>query len=293
LPGAEPLDEQSHPTAVVEIVSPDYFRTLDATVSGREFTRFDRSPGDPVVIVNESFAREHWPHQNPLGQRIRLFGGVEPWRTVVGVASNIVYDPSRQEITPVIYVPYAQTARNADMWILVQSSLRASELAAPFRHEINTLDPSAIIWLGPFDLSDRLAVNGLYGDIRNHAVLLVIFGCVALIVACFGLYAVIAGSVSQRTQEIGIRIAVGARPRHILEIVLKLVMIPFVTGLTIGLAGSQAVIRILSSELVRVSSADRGSLIIACLVLATAATLACWIPARRAMRVDPVIALKR
>jgi putative ABC transport system permease protein len=179
------------------------------------------------------------------------------------------------------------------MWILVRSSLRASELAAPFRHEINALDPTAIIWLGPFDLSERLAVSGLYGDIRNHAVLLAIFGCVALIVACFGLYAVIAGSVSQRTQEIGIRIAVGARPRDILKIVLKLVMIPFLTGHTIGLAGSLAVVRILSSELVRVSSADRSSLIIACLVLAAAATLACWIPARRAMSVDPVMALKR
>lgn len=295
LPGAEPADEKSRPTAVIETISPDYFRTLGATISvGREFTSFDRSPGDPVAIVNERFAREHWPQQNPLGQRIRLFDGAAPeaWRTVVGVASNIIYDPYRQQIRPVIYVPYAQTARAADMWVLVRSPLSAGDLVASFRHEINALDPSAIIWLGPFNLSERLTAMGAYGDIRNHAVLLLSFACVALLLASFGLYATMAHSVSRRTREIGVRMAVGATPRDIVQLVLKVAMFPLVAGLVIGLAGSLAVSRVLSSELVRVSPADPSSLVAAGSVLLAAAILGCWIPLRHALRLDPALALK-
>ncbi len=295
LPGGEPSDEKSRPTAVIETISPDYFRTLGATISaGREFTGFDRSPGDPVAIVNERFAREHWPGQNPLGQRIRLFDGAAPeaWRTVVGVAANIIYDPYRQQIRPVIYVPYAQTARAADMWVLVRSPLPAGDLVAAFRHEVSALDPSAIIWLGPFNLSERLAAIGAYGDIRNHAVLLLSFACVALLLASFGLYATMAHSVSRRTREIGVRMAVGATPRDIVQLILKVAMFPLVAGLMIGLAGSLAVSRVLASELVRVSPADPSSLVAAGFVLLAAAILGCWIPLRRALRLDPALALK-
>ncbi|HEY6344163.1 MAG TPA: ABC transporter permease [Bryobacteraceae bacterium] len=296
LPGAEPVDEKNRPTAVIETISSDYFRTLGPTIyAGREFTRLDRSSGDPVVIVNERFAREHWPGQNPIGQRIRLFDGAaaEAWRTVVGVASNIIYDPNRQQIRPVIYVPYAQTARAADMWILVRSPLPAGELAASFRHEINALDPGAIIWLGPFNLSERLAAVGLYRDIRNNAVLLLSFACIALLIASFGLYAAMSHSVSRRTQEIGVRIALGATPHDIVKLVFKIAISPLVAGLIVGLAGSLAVSRVLSSELVRVSSADPSSLAAASSVLLASAILGCWIPLRRAMRLDPALALKR
>jgi putative ABC transport system permease protein len=137
-----------------------------------------------------------------------------------------------------------------------------------------------------------LATGGLYKDVRNHTVLLLIFSIVALTLASFGLYAVIAHSVSQRTREIGIRIAVGARARDILKLVLGLAMFPIVVGLIIGLAGSFTVNHVLSSELVRVSAADPATLMVACAVLVMFATLGCLIPALRATRVDPVEALK-
>src|SRR5579871_3117197 len=295
LPGSAAADEKSRPTAVIETISPDYFRTLGATIpTGREFTSFDRSPGDPVAIVNERFAREHWPGQNPLGQRVRLFDGATPevWRTVVGVASNIIYDPYRQQIQPVIYVPYAQTARATDMWVLVRSPRPVSDLAVSFRHEIGAVDPSAIIWLGPFDLTERLTAMGLYGNIRNHAVLLLGFACVGLLLASFGLYATMAHSVSRRTREIGVRMAVGATPRDIVQLILRVAIFPLVAGLLIGLAGSLAVGRVLSSELVRVSAADPSSLVAAGCVLLAAAMLGCWIPLRRALGLDPAFALK-
>src|SRR6185437_3476400 len=174
--------------AAVEIVAPDYFQTLGAAVSGRDFNRFDHAGAGPVAIVNQRFASEHWLGQNPLGQRIRLFEPAVPekWLTVIGIAPNIIYDPSRQAIAPVIYVPYAQTTRAADMWILVRSDSPASKLAGAFRREVGRLDPGVIIWLGPFDVSKRLAAGRLYGDVRNHPTLLLIFAALALVLAAFG-----------------------------------------------------------------------------------------------------------
>jgi predicted permease len=295
LQGDVAVDEQSRPAAVTQTIGPDYFRTLGAAVSGREFNQFDGASGVPVVVVNRRFADKHWPGQNALGQRLRLFdrGTPQVWRTVVGVVSNIIYDPSRQEITPVIYMPYAQMPGEADMWVLVRTPLRANELVTAFRHVVSALDPDVPVWLGPYNLAERLAAGQLYGTVRNHAILLLIFAGVALVLASFGLYAVIANSLSQRTREIGIRIAVGATTRDILKLVLNVAMFPVVIGLITGLAGLFAVNRVLSSEFVRVSPADPPSFLIACAALVVSAMLACWIPARRAMRLDPVAALRR
>jgi len=294
LEGDEAVDEQSRPTAVTQTIGPDYFRTLGAAVSGREFNQFDGASGVPIVVVNRQFADKHWPGQNPAGQRIRLFDRGTPlvWRTVVGVVSNIIYDPSRQEITSVIYMPYAQMLSEADMWVLVRTPLRANELVTAFRHEISALDPDVPVWLGPYNLAERLAAGQLYGTVRNHAVLLLIFAGIALMLASFGLYAVIANSLSERTREIGIRIAVGATTNDILKLVLNVAMFPVVIGLITGLAGSFAVNRVLSSEYVRVSPADPPSFLIACAALVVSAMLACWIPVWRAMRLDPVAALR-
>jgi predicted permease len=295
LRGDEPSAEQSRATAGLVAIGPDYFRTLGALVRGREFDRLDGTSRAPVAIVNQRFAKEHWPGQDSLGQQIRLLDPrtPEPWRTVVGVTSDIVYDQGRQEISPVIYVPYAQWETGADLPVMVRTMLPAARLAALFQHEIGALDPNLPIWQGPYNLTERLAAGGLYGNIRNHSIMLLIFGGVALLLSSVGLYAVIAHSVSQRTQEIGIRIAVGARSRDIFKLVLDLAMLPFAAGLVLGVGGSLAVTRVLESELVRVSPADPLSLAAGCAVLAAAAALACSIPAWRAMRLDPAIALKR
>jgi len=244
--------------------------------------------------VNQRFASEHWPEQTALGQRFRVFNGATPgaWLTVVGVVSNIVYAPDRQEIAPVVYLPYAQAVRGGDMSVLIRTSVRAGGLTTALRQEIGALDSDIPIWLGPYDLADQLASGGLYANIRNHAVLLLIFAALALLLASIGLYAVIAQSVSQRTREIGVRIAIGATARDILRLVFRLGMLPMGIGLIIGLAASVAVTRVLSSELVQVSPSDPATLAVVSAVLILSAMLGCWIPARRARRVDPVVALR-
>ena len=282
-------------TVAAVTIGPDYFRTLGATVrSGREFSNSDGISGVPSVVVNQRFAGEHWPGEAALGQRLRLFNGETPgaWLTVVGVVANIVYAPSRQEITPVVYLPYGQTPRGGDMWVLIRTSLPAGGVVTNLRREISALDSDIPIWLGPYSLADQLAAAGLYGNIRNHTVLFLIFAAIALLLTSIGLYAVIAHSVTQRTQEIGVRMAVGATALDILKLVFKLGMLPLAIGLIIGLAVSFAVTRVLSSELVHVSPSDPITLGVASTVLVFSAMLGCWIPARQAMSVDPVVALR-
>jgi putative ABC transport system permease protein len=301
LAGAAPVDEQSRPTIPAMTIGPDYFRTLGATVlSGREFNDFDNAAGSPAVIVNERFASQHWPGQNAVGQRLRLFNGQtsDAWLTVVGVASNIATYranvsqpvPSRPEITPLVYLPYRQGPRAA-MWVIVRTPLSSAELVSAFRREISTLDPHLPIWLGPFPLAQWLT-RGPYGNIRNQTVLFLIFAVMALLLASVGLYAVVAHSVSQRTQEIGIRTAMGAMARDILALVFRQGMLPVGVGLAIGLAGAVAVTPVLKSLLVGVAPTDSVTLIIASATLIVSAMLGCWIPARLALRVDPVVALR-
>ena len=295
LAGEGHVDQQSRPRIAVVTIGPDYFRTLGAKVlSGRDFNAFDGDSGFPAVIVNERFASQQWPGQNALGQRLRLFNRDTPqeWLTVVGVGSNIVYDRARQEITPVVYLSYAQAPNPEDMWVLVRTPISVGGLASAFKQEVGAVDPDVVIWLGPYDLSTRLSVAGPYGSIRNHAILLLIFAAIGLTFASVGLYTISAYSVSQRTQEIGVRMAIGATASDILDLVFKQGMLYVGVGLGIGLAASLAINRLLKAELVQVSPSDPITLAVVSATLIVAAILGCLIPARRAMQVDPVVALR-
>jgi predicted permease len=286
-----PVDEQRRPTLSALVVSPAYFRTLGAAVlSGRDFNDADRVSGLPVAIVNQRFASTQWPGEDPLGKRLRFVDGTPgPWLIVVGVASNIVQNATRQEFDPLVYVPYRQRATNS-MWVFARTRLPPESLGSAFRHEVQTLDSDLPIWIGPFTLSERLAATywnrGLYG------VLFLIFAGIALLLASIGLYAVVADSVSQRTQEIGIRMAIGATARDILSLVFKQGMLPVGIGLPLGLAASFAVNHVLKFQLVHVSPSDPIALLVATTVLVLSATLGCWIPARRARGVDPLVTLR-
>jgi putative ABC transport system permease protein len=160
------------------------------------------------------------------------------------------------------------------------------------RQEIGALDQDVVIWLGPYDVADRLARGGLYGNLRKQAFLLLVFACVALILAALGLFTVSAYSVSHRIQEFGIRMAIGATKHDILTLVLKQEMVQVGVGLSIGLLASIAVNRSLESQLLRVSPYDPLTLMVSSIILVLAATVGCLIPARRAIRVDPVVALR-
>lgn len=292
--GAPPVDSEHRPTVGALTIGPAYFGTLDAAVrSGRDFDDFDGESGAPVAIVNEQFAALHWPGEDPVGKRLRMFDGPTPgaWLTIVGVASNVVQNYDLSTHDRVVYRPYRQQPERA-MWLLVRSRVANGSLATAFRREIRAIDADLPIWLGPFTLDERLAGMGNYWSIRNDAALFVVFAAIALLLASIGLYAVVTHSVSQRTQEIGVRIAIGATARDILTLVVGQGMFPLAIGLALGLIGSVAIVPVLKSQLVRVSPADPISLAAACIVLVFSAGLGCVIPALRAMRVDPVVALR-
>ena len=273
----------------VMTIAPDYFRTLGASVlSGREFNEHEFTSAPPVAIVNERLAHNFWPNQSALGQRLRLFRGNTPgqWLTVVGVVSNIIQnDRTAQRFDPLAYVPYG---RIPAAWVIVRTAVppRALELAS--RRELQALDPDLPVY-GPYPLSQRLNLNT---DTAFYGTLFLIFAAIAVLLASVGLYSVISHSVRQRTQEIGIRMAIGATPRDIRWLVLRQGMLPLGIGLAIGLAGSVAVNRLLESQLVAISPADPITLAGASAILILAALLGCLIPARRAMRVDPLFALR-
>jgi predicted permease len=293
--GSVAADREHGPTAVPVTISPDYFRTLGARViAGREFNGFDRDSTFPVAIVNERFAKQQWPGQDVIGQHLRLFSEGKPqaWSTVVGLVSNIVYDRARQEISPVVYLPARQVAQSAEAWVLARASIPARGLANTLRQEIGKLDQDVVIWLGPYDVAERLASGGPYGNLRNQALLLLVFACIALMLAALGLFTLSAYAVSHRIQEFGVRMAIGAAKHDILALVLKQGMIQVGVGLSLGLAGFIAVSGILKSQLLRVSPYDPVTLIVSCTTLVLAALIGCLIPARRALGVEPVAALR-
>jgi putative ABC transport system permease protein len=292
LDGWAPVDEQSRPTLSAVTVGPGYFRTVGAALlSGRDFNDADGFSAPLVAIVNQRFARRFWPGENPLGKRFRLFIGNKPeaWLTVVGVASNILQsDMARPELNSLVYLPWRQMGAG-DMNVLVRSSVPPGSLRNIFRSEVHALDSDMPIF-GPYTLIERL--QSRYWDKARYTGLFLIFAAIALLLASVGLYAVIAHSVSRRTQEMGIRMALGAAARDVLSLVFRDGMLPVGIGLALGLVASLAVNRVLKSELVRVSPGDPLTLIATSAVLIFAAALGCWIPARRAMRVDPAVALR-
>jgi putative ABC transport system permease protein len=271
-------------------IGAEYFRTLGAAViSGREFNDFDGASSLPVVVVNQRFASEFWPGESPLGKRLRVFQGKTPgpWRNVVGVVSNIVQD-TRLAIVPLVYLPYRQSPEPG-MEVIARTRVPPATLSTAFRRDVHTLDSGLPIF-GPLTLDERLQEN--YWTSGLNGFLFLIFATIALLLAAVGIYAVIAHSVSQRTQEIGIRMAVGATARDILKLVFRQGMLPLGMGLTVGLGASLAVTPILKSALVGVSPADPITLAVASVMLILAAMLGCLIPARHAMRVDPMVALR-
>ena len=262
LAGAAPAHER-RPTLSAMIIGPAYFRTLRAAVlSGREFNDADEAWGTPVAIVNRRFATEFWPGKDPLGQRLRLFDGETPeaWLTVIGVVSNIMQnDYARQQTDPLVYLPYRQNPGRY-MWVVARTRVPPRTLENAFRREVQALDSNLPIF-SLQTLTERLGEN--YRDSGRLAVLFLIFAAIALLLVSAGLYAVIAYSVSERTQEIGIRMAIGAAESDIFKLVCREGMLPLGIGLTIGLAASFAVNRVLKAVLVQVSPADPMALIVA------------------------------
>jgi len=238
-----------------------------------------------------------WPGENAVGKHVRLFTGTTPgaWRTIVGVVSNIVQnDKTGQNFEPVVYTPFREKPSAGIM--LARTRVPPRTLETLFRREIQAADSNLVIGSGygslegPAALTESLAFH--YWSTGVNGGLFLVFATIAFVIASIGLYAVVSHSVNERTQEIGVRIAVGATRRAILTLVFKMGMFQLGLGLIIGLSASFAVNRMLEAELIQVSPADPATLIITCAVLVLSAALGCWIPAHRATRVDPVAALR-
>lgn len=288
----------------------DYFRVVGASViSGRDFNTGDRMESLPVAIINQSFADKFWPSEQPLGKTLRVTDRTKSnaWRVVVGVVPNIMQgDATRQRFAPLVYIPFQQepTALAVDSsntafngaYFLLHSRVPADHVAETVRSELQKSDPDMI--LEDFMTLDRNfafrrgRMDLAHAELGKYASVAPIFAVIALLLAAIGLGAVIAHSVNQRTKDIGIRMAIGAAAQDIRMMVLSDGMLPVAIGMTLGLVVSLAVNRMLQSQLVGVSPYDPVTMVGAPAVLTLVALLACLIPARRAMNVDPTIALR-
>jgi predicted permease len=287
-----PSADPAHATELGAVaVSGDYFRTLKVRLlRGRFFAPSDGISGPLVAIVNESCAARFWPGEDPLGKRFRRAGAQpEPWLTVVGVIPDIPQNFRRPlEPAPLIYVP-AQSARGRAFFVLARTAVPPATLADAFRREVQTLDENLPTQdVSPLD--DYIGRKRL--DTNTFSALFTVFAVIALVLALVGLYSVMAHAVSRRTQEIGIRIAMGAGRDAILSMVLKQGMRQVAFGLAVGLPLAIGVTRVLDRALIGVSPADPVTFVSVVVVLALAGILGCAIPARRAVRVDPMDALR-
>jgi putative ABC transport system permease protein len=285
-------DPDHRPVTAGLIVGADYFRVMQVRVRrGRVFNESDGISGTPHVIVNETFAAKAWPGEDPIGKRLQLIREQTPQNslTVVGVVPDIQQNFQRPlDHAPIIYLPYGADPPRG-MFLIARTTVPPSTLGQAFRKEVQGFDENLPV-VGVKTLEQLIADSRI--DSAVFAVLFSIFGGIALVLASVGLYAVVAHSVSQRTREIGVRMAVGGTARNIVRMIFWQGMRRIVIGLAIGLPLGAALTFALRFLLVGVAPGDPLSLAGAALVLILAGLLGCAIPARRAVRVDPLVALR-
>lgn len=269
------------------IIGPDYFKTLGvALLRGREFTDADHAAAPGVVIVNESLARRYWPNQEALGKRIR---NGEIWREVVGVAENGRFRVAGEVEPPTVYLPYSQTRSSSRLSLVMRVSGEAAGAMAAVRREIRQLDPGVPVE-ATLSLPQAVDLGAL--PLRVAASAASGFGLIGLLLAAIGIYGLVSYSVAQRTQEIGVRVALGATRSDIIGLVLRRGFKLAAIGLSIGVALALATTQVLAELLLGISPADPLTFTGIALLLAATTLAASWAPARRASRVDPMVALR-
>jgi putative ABC transport system permease protein len=278
------------PIADIGVVDSGYFRALGIPLLfGREFTENDNQQSTRVMIVNQTMAKQFWPNESPLGKRVTMKNWGPPLTgEIVGIVGDVKTNGIAADIYPMIYWPYFQFPQNFNAFV-VRADGDPNRLIAPIKERIWSVDKSLpISKIATMDqlISDSLARRRLY------MVLLSVFAGAALLLAAVGIYGVMSYSVSQRINEMGIRIALGAQARDVLMLVMKRGLTVALLGMSIGIAAAFALTRLMSSLLFGIGATDPLAFGAVAIALASVALLACYVPARRATRVDPTIALR-
>jgi putative ABC transport system permease protein len=290
--------------AYTPTVSANYFDVMQIPIlKGRSFTEYDTEKTSGVVVISESCARRYFPDSDPIGRRIsfnrdlsgnpinRDLNGDPIWLEIVGVTGDVKQLELRAEAFPTVYTPFLQGSNRYTLsgLFVVRSSVALNSLIASIRKQIRALDPELPIYKATplVDLISETTKGQRYG-----AFLLGMLSALAIGLSAVGLYGVMSYLVTHRTHEIGIRMALGAQSGDVLRLVIRQGMFPVLIGMTLGLAASLALTRMMRSLLFEVSATDPMTFVVSALLLISIALLACWIPARRATKVDPMVALR-
>ncbi|HXN65325.1 MAG TPA: ABC transporter permease [Candidatus Acidoferrales bacterium] len=284
----DPAPDLGAARVFVNTATPGYFSALRIPlIAGRAIDERDGATTMPTAVVNQVLVRRYFPHRDPVGARFKLPWG--DWRTIVGVIQDTKQNGIAAEIEPEIFLTMQQSVSNPEMTLVIRSSVPPDSLASAVRVSVAALDPNLPVY-GIQTMDDLLA--GQVASQRFNSYLLAAFALLALLLAAVGIYGVLAYTVSQRTREIGIRLALGAESSNVRRMILRHGLGIALLGIGIGLAASFGLTRVLRSLLYTVKPTDPVTFTAVSLALVLVTLAACWIPARRAARVNPMVALR-
>ncbi|MDX6576146.1 MAG: putative transport system permease protein, partial [Blastocatellia bacterium] len=268
---------------------PDYFEAIGTSLrKGRLFSDQDDAKATRVVLINEAFAKRFLPGQEPIGQRVNFGGSERETQEIIGVVADVKNDDLDEAVDPIAYSPYAQNVW-LSMYLVIRSTQEPTLLASAVRSEVYALDSKLPVSnIKPV----RQMIDERISPKRLMTYILAVFALIALLLASIGIYGVMSYAVTQRTREIGVRMALGAQAVDVLKLVVKNGMTMAIIGVAIGLAGAYALTRLLANLLFKVAPTDLLTFAVVTVSLIVVALLACYIPARRATKVSPLAALR-